>query len=173
MHSMEDKMKSSMEETPLMHTRVEHVLSAGEEAMPDADRNRMQASLNKHVSEQRDHIDNERSELSGSRDRKMFAAMASATQFETNANKTVARAAEAKNEVRETAAALTKAVDATVMESEAELAAAVKEMRADEDAVSATQRNTHAGIQSILRDVELARKKQGSGIQNKTNTTSF
>lgn len=167
-HSMEDKMKASMEEAPLMHTRVEHVLATEEEeAMSDTDRDRMQLSLNKHISEQREHIDSKRNDLSSSRDRKMFAAMASATQFETNANKTVARAAEAKKEVRENAAALFKAVDATVVESEAELAAAAKQMRADEDAVSASQRSTHAGIQSILRDVELARK-----AMNRSNTST-
>merc|ERR1711871_1767920 len=145
---MESRIKGAEEEKPLMHKRVDHEISMA--------------------------VESPRSSLSGSRDKSMFSAIQRALKMETDANKTVAQAAAAKQEAQEQADALAKSVDATVTSSKSELELALFKAAADDEAVGKQQHRAQDEITRLLRRVKAtAQRMNGTAITNETDALSL
>merc|ERR1711871_1556484 len=155
---MESRIKGAAEESPV----------------GDAERRVMQNALDNHVAEQKNHLESTRSSLSGSRDKSMFSAIQRALKMETDANKTVAQAAAAKQEAQEQADALAKSVDATVTSSKSELELALFKAAADDEAVGKQQHRAQDEITRLLRRVKAtAQRMNGTAITNETDALSL
>merc|ERR1711871_1116701 len=172
---IESRIKGAEEEKPLMHKRVDHEISTEEESVVgDAERRVMQNALDNHVAEQKNHVESTRNSLSGWRDKSMFSAMQRALKMETDANKTVAQAAAAKQEAQEQADALAKSVDATVASSKSELELALFKAAADDEAVGKQQHRAQDDITRLLRHVKAtAKRMNGTAITNETDALSL